>query len=92
MLLDIFLMTLMLIALSLPLAVTAWAFLDAAHRPRWAWAFAGRNQLAWMVVIAAGVITVIGGLAISSWYLLRVRPTLAAIENGDIGGLGGSDR
>jgi hypothetical protein len=86
-LLDIFLMTLMLAALSIPLAVTAWAFLDAARRPRWAWAFAGRNQLVWMVVIAAGILTVIGGLAISGWYLLRIRPQLAAIENGDIGTL-----
>lgn len=88
MLVDIVLMTLMLLALSVPLAVTAWAFLDAAHRPRWAWAFAGRNQLVWMVVIAAGIVTVIGGLAISGWYLLRIRPTLAAIENGELGGLG----
>ena len=85
MLLDIVLMTLMLAALSIPLAVTAWAFLDAAHRPRWAWAFAGRNQLVWMVVIAAGILTVIGGLLLSGWYLLRIRPQLAAIENGDIG-------
>ena len=87
MLVDIFLMTLMLAALSIPLAVTAWAFLDAARRPRWAWAFAGRNQLVWMVVIAAGILTVIGGLLISGWYLLRIRPRLAAIEDGDIGGL-----
>ena len=88
MLIDIFLMTLMLVALSIPLAVTAWAFLDAAGRPRWAWAFAGRSQLVWMIVIAAGIITVLGGLAISGWYLFRIRPTLAAIEGGDIGGLG----
>lgn len=87
MLLDIILMTLMLAALSIPLAVTAWAFLDAAHRPRWAWAFAGRNQLVWMVVIAAGILTVIGGLLLSGWYLLRIRPQLAAIENGDVGTL-----
>jgi hypothetical protein len=86
-LVDIFLMTLMLAVLSIPLAVTAWAFLDAARRPRWAWAFAGRNQLVWMVVIAAGIITVIGGLLLSGWYLLRIRPQLAAIENGDIGAL-----
>ena len=85
MLVDVALTTLMLLALSIPLGITAWAFLDAAHRPRWAWAFAGRNQVVWMVVIAAGIITVIGGLAISGWYLLRIRPRLAAIEAGDFG-------
>lgn len=85
MLLDVGLTALALIALSIPLALTAWAFLDAASRPRWVWAFCGRRQVLWMCVIAFGVITVIGGLAISGYYLLRVRPELMAVEAGDIG-------
>ena len=68
---------------ALPLAFTAWAFLDAAHRPAWAWALAGRNRVLWMVVIALGVLTVIGGLAVSAFYLLRVRPVIAAAEDGE---------
>jgi len=68
----------------LPLALTMWAFLDVAKRPGWAWALSGRNRVTWLVVIALGVLTLIGGIAISCWYLLRVRPQIAAIENGDI--------
>lgn len=82
---DIALMTVMLTALSIPLGVSAWAFLDVARRPRWVWAFSGRRQLVWMGLVAAGILTLIGGLAISGFYLLRVRPSLAAIEDGDLG-------
>jgi hypothetical protein len=70
---------------SVPLAVTMWALLDAAHRPQWAWALAGRSQVAWMVVIILGALTVLGGLAVSSWYLLKVRPLVADAEQGRIG-------
>lgn len=66
----------------LPLALSAWAFLDVAHRPGWAWALSGRNRVAWMCAIALGVLTMIGGIAICCWYLLRVRPVIAAAENG----------
>ena len=68
----------------LPLALTLWAFLDVARRPSWAWALAGRSRVNWLIAIALGVLTMIGGIAISSWYLLRVRPLIAAAENGDI--------
>ena len=81
---DIALMTGLLIALSIPLAITGWAFLDAAHRPRWVWAFGGRRQVLWLGIIGFGVVTVIGGLALSSYYLTRIRPELAAIESGDL--------
>ena len=86
MLLDIALTGLFLALLSIPLALTAWAFLDAASRPTWVWAFAGRRQVVWMCAIAFGVLTVIGGLAISGYYLRRVRSELMAIEAGDLGG------
>jgi len=66
----------------LPLALTLWAFLDAARRPGWAWALSGRNRVTWLVLIAFGVLTLVGGIAISLWYLVRVRPAVAAAEDG----------
>lgn len=68
----------------IPLAVTAWAFLDAARRPGWAWSLAGRSQVLWMAMVGLGVFTVIGGLAVSGWYLVLVRPEIAAAEDGRI--------
>lgn len=68
----------------IPLGISVWALLDAAHRPEWAWALAGRRRVVWMVVIMFGVLTVIGGLAISGYYLACVRPRIAAAERGDI--------
>jgi hypothetical protein len=70
----------------IPLALTAWAFLDAARRPSWAWSLAGRSQVAWMVGTFLGVLTVIGGLLISGYYLAVVRPEIAAAENGEVPG------
>ncbi len=84
MLLDIVETLAVLVLLSIPLALSAWAFLDAAARPGWVWAFAQRRQVVWMCAIGFGVLTVLGGLAISGWYLSRVRPSLMAIESGDL--------
>ena len=67
-----------------PLAISAWAFLDAARRPQWAWALSPARQIVWMVAIPLGVFTVIGGLVISLWYLLRIRPLVAAAERGQV--------
>jgi len=67
-----------------PLGLSLWAFLDAARRPQWAWALSRHRQVVWMVAIPFGVFTVIGGLLISSWYLLVVRPGVAAVERGEI--------
>jgi hypothetical protein len=72
----------LLILVSIPLAISVWALLDAAARPRWVWALADRNQVAWMVAILLGTLTVILGLIVSGFYLLRVRPSLAATEAG----------
>ena len=55
---------------SIPLALSLWALLDAARRPAWAWALAGRNRPMWMAGILLGIVSVIGGLIVSSWYLL----------------------
>lgn len=69
----------------LPLAISVWALLDAARRPRWVWALSRHPQTPWMAAVAAGVLLTVVGLAISLWYLLKVRPDLAAIERGDLG-------
>jgi hypothetical protein len=69
----------------IPLGISVWALLDAANRPEWAWALAGRRRVVWMAAIMFGVLTVVGGLVISSWYLARIRPDVRAAERGDIG-------
>jgi hypothetical protein len=74
------------VAVSIPLAITVWALLDAARRPQWAWALAGRSQVAWMTGILFGALTVVIGLAVSLWYLAKVRPLIAAAEDGRIDG------
>lgn len=66
----------------IPLGLSLWAFLDAAHRPEWAWALSRHQRVAWMVGILFGALTVVLGLFISLWYLVRVRPKIAAIEGG----------
>jgi hypothetical protein len=67
---------------SIPLGLTLWALLDAARRPRWAWALTERRQVSWMAGIMFSALTVIGGVAVSTWYLLKVRPEIAAAEEG----------
>jgi ABC-type Mn2+/Zn2+ transport system permease subunit len=64
--------------------VSLWALLDAAHRPEWAWALAGRRRVVWIVAILFGILTLIGGLLISGYYLVSIRPRVAAAEDGDI--------
>ena len=34
---------------AIPLGLSAWAFLDTAHRPSWAWALSRHRQVAWLV-------------------------------------------
>jgi hypothetical protein len=67
-----------------PLAVTIWALLDAARRPQWAWALAGRRQVVWMAAIMFGAFSVVGGLVLSVWYLANVRHEIAAAEEGRV--------
>jgi hypothetical protein len=67
-----------------PLGLTVWALLDAARRPEWAWALAGRRQVVWMAAIMFGALTVVGGLLLCTWYLTRVRHEIAAAEEGQI--------
>lgn len=69
---------------AIPIGITLWAFLDAARRPQWAWALAGRSQVLWMAVVLFAALTVVGGLCVSAWYLAKVRPVIAAAEEGHI--------
>ena len=71
---------------AIPLAISLWALLDAARRPQWAWALARRSQVAWMAAILFGMFSVLGGLILSIWYLQKVRPVIAAAEDGDVTG------
>ena len=68
----------------IPIGLSLWAFLDAAKRPQWAWALSRHRQVVWMAAILFGVLTVVVGLVISLWYLLKIRPVLAAVESGDL--------
>ena len=77
-----------IVALAVPLMLTLWALLDAAHRPEWAWALAGRRRLLWLAAILFGALTVLVGLVVSLTYLLRVRPEIAAAERGKLFGTG----
>ena len=68
-----------------PLALSVWALLDAAGRPEWAWALAGRRRVMWIAAVLFGVLTLGVGLVVSVVYLVRVRPQIAAAEQGRVG-------
>jgi hypothetical protein len=70
------------IVCSIPLSLSVWALLDAARRPGWAWALAGRSQALWIANVCIGIMCLALGLAISTWYLLKVRPLIEAAEDG----------
>lgn len=76
---------LILFAAAIPVSLSVWALLDAASRPAWAWSFAGKSQLGWLVAICIGLLTLVIGLGVSFWYLTRIRPSIRAVEAGDLG-------
>jgi len=69
---------------AIPLSLTGWALLDAARRPQWAWALAGRRQVVWMAWIMFSALTVLGGLLVSAWYLTRIRTEIRDAEDGRV--------
>jgi hypothetical protein len=73
-----------LLVLAIPLVLTMWALLDAARRPEWAWALAGRRRVVWLAAILFGAMTVLVGLVVATVYLVRVRPEVAAAEEGRV--------
>ena len=70
---------------SIPLGLSLWALLDAAGRPAWAFAYLGRSRTLWIVVTMLGTFTIVGGMAIAIWYLVRVRPQVRDTEEGRLG-------
>jgi hypothetical protein len=68
--------------LAAPLALSVIALLDAARRPQWTWAMAERNQVGWMTAILLGTLLMCAGIAISGWYLWKIRPIIARAEMG----------
>jgi hypothetical protein len=68
--------------LCVPLAISIWALLDCVNHPQWAWALAGRRQLIWLMAILFGTLCAGLGVVVSIWYLVRVRPVVAAAERG----------
>jgi hypothetical protein len=81
---DVFVALVVATVAAFPLGLTIWALLDAARRPQWAWALAGRRQAVWMAAIMFGTFTVVGGVLLCTWYLVRVRHEIAAAEDGQI--------
>jgi hypothetical protein len=67
---------------AIPLALSMWALLDAARRPEWAFALARRSRTAWVAATAFGILFCGPGVILSLWYLLKVRPGVAAAESG----------
>ena len=67
---------------AIPLALSMWALLDAAQRPEWAFAWVGRSRVSWVAACAFGILFCGPGVVASLWYLLRVRPQVAAVEAG----------
>jgi hypothetical protein len=70
------------IVAAIPLALSVWALLDAAHRPEWAFALARRSRTAWVAATGFGILFCGPGVILSLWYLLKVRPGVAAAESG----------
>jgi hypothetical protein len=70
---------------AIPLALSVWALLDAAHRPEWAFSFVNRSRTAWVAATAIGVLFCLPGVVVALWYLLRVRPQVAGVEGGRLG-------
>jgi hypothetical protein len=81
---DLFEAIAITLVLCVPLALSLWALLDCARRPAWAWALAGRRQVVWMAAILLGFLSVFGGVVVSAWYLLRVRPVIRDAEEGRV--------
>jgi hypothetical protein len=73
-----------LVLSAIPLALSVWALLDAAGRPEWAFALAGRSRVAWVALTGAGILFCFLGLVVAPWYLLKIRPTVAAAESGRV--------
>lgn len=69
---------------SIPLVFVGCTFLHAAKRPQWVWVISGRTQIVWLAALCLGVAVIPIGIPAAIYYLIKIRPTLVAIERGDI--------
>jgi hypothetical protein len=61
------------------LAPVIWGLVDVIRRPKEAFTAAGRNRTVWIgLLIVALIAPVIIGTGIGVWYLIAVRPKVAA--------------
>jgi len=67
-----------------PIAFIGLTFLHAARIPQWVWAFSERTQVIWLASLLLGVAVVPLGLPLAFWYLVKVRPVLKRIEDGNV--------
>lgn len=70
--------------LASPIILAALAFLDAARRPEWAWALAGRRRVMWMAMLIAGGATVVAAPLFALAYFLTARRDVARAERGEL--------
>lgn len=68
----------------IPLGISVWALLDVARRPAWAWALADRDRVRWIASIAFTSVILGVGLTVAMYYLMKVRPHIDAIEQGNL--------
>lgn len=73
---------LFIVVASVPIGLSLWAILDIARQPAWAWSLAGRNRAGWMAAVLLGILFLVVGLVVASYYLVRIRPQIAAAEQG----------
>lgn len=70
---------LILLVLLIPFGIVVWGVVDAASHPRSQWDQVGQSKVLWIVLQVGGVVLMlVVGLALSIWYLIRVRPQLKA--------------
>lgn len=67
-----------------PIVFIGLTFLHAARYPQWVWAFSERTQIVWLAGLLMGAAVVPLGLPLAAWYLIRVRPVLHRIEQGNL--------
>jgi hypothetical protein len=68
----------------IPIGVVLLAFLHAASVPQWAWAMSSRTQIWWLAGLLLGVALIPLGLPAAIWYLVKIRPLLNRIEDGNV--------
>jgi len=71
---------------ALPAIVSLLTLLDAARRPAWVWAFAGRDRAYWIGMAGLGVMFCVVGVVVAVLWWGKVRRQLGDIEAGRLDG------